>query len=287
MANTYSVTSGFIALDRLLAPGVLARHIEDLFALLVPREQLNGAPAPMTAVVAIAAPCRLGFALHSEGDSLDADDDAIRNTLCGCALACGADAAAVQACEYASDALRLCFRGTPYETEFIDRANRVDEFGSFEPTDLLDIAMRLPGGELLLGYVAQYGYYGDRLDVFSAGGSCSMAMRMPDGTIRSQVFDPYRDMMRAWQRAASGQETDRVVLKIRGGALQEAWSNVGNLTVIAHDEDLLDEVLSRRELDDALEAATNGLHEVEVEESKHLRAALRGAEEAQPPAPRG
>jgi len=277
MANSYSEESGVIILTRSPGPDTLPEHVLRLLSLLVPREELLGASQERDRLTHDNRypPHSLGYAVHSEGDTIYTEDDKAFEALEGCAVAAGRDATQVRECSASADILRLCFAGTVHEPFIADIAAAIAVSGEIEPTQLLDIALRLPGSDSINGYLSQYGYYGSRTQPFSAGGSCSMAMRRPDGSIHQETFDPHAQMLKAFAKLGAPSADDRVVLHVRGGALQSAWSTRPGLQVFLHDEDLLEESsIGRQELARALYASTAGLHEVNPEQSPELAAEI-------------
>ncbi|MDF2461927.1 MAG: hypothetical protein K0Q43_162 [Ramlibacter sp.] len=280
MANSYSEESGIIILARAPGSDTLPEHLLRLLSLLVPREELLGAGQERDHLTHDNRypPHSLGYALHSEGDTIYAEDDKVFEALGACALAAARDADQVRECSTTVEVLQLCFVGTEHETLVAEIASDIADSGEIEPTQLLAIAMRLPGSDAISGYLSQYGYYGGRTQPFSAGGSCSMAVRRPDGSIHQETFNPHAQMLKAFAQVGEPTADERVVLHVRGGALQGAWSTRPGQHVFLHDEDLLEEApIGRQELARALYASTAGLHEVNAERSPELAAAIAAA----------
>ena len=280
MANTYTEESGIVLIDTPLEQ--MPAHIQKLLGLLNLRTEDN----PWPNLPATGGGQSMVFTQHSEGDSIHPEDDAVYEAFTDCAIAAGADSQEAEAASIA-ELLEMTFGETEHAEFARNQAKLMDDASNLEPTMLLDITMRAPGGQCVRGYLAQHGYYGDRLDLFSAGGSCHMALRKVDGTIHREDFNPRTRMLSTYRELASGADSKarsadappRVVLHIRGGAVQTAWASLAGMQLELHDEDLLEE-FPALQMEAALAAASQGLHATEVLQSPALRAEIAAWQQA-------
>lgn len=263
MSNCYTEESGRIYLAPGTTPENLPEHLRAWLGLLSPQ-----AHAPGNLVGDEASPTwNLTYALHSEGDTIHVESDAAVAAATLCATAGGMrelhpDLWSVP------QILDAAFAGSPHAAAVRQLTEWMHTSDEVEPTAVLKVAMLLPGGEAITGFKASHAYYSDRMEAFSAGGSCSFAVRRPDGTIAEQTVNPHDIIDRQFARLAAAGDTQEdgdtapcLHVRVLHGAVVGAFGPSAEMKVIVWDEDRVPTTYSDG-ITEAIASETKGLHEL-------------------------